>query len=112
MPFAAKRHCPHNHPPFEGRRCPRCSKELDIRRGNSTARGYDWEWKKFSKAFLELYPDCSIEGCKSPAVQVDHIIALAEGGAKLDPKNCRGFCASHHSQRTGRDQVKNQKQSR
>ena len=53
---------------------------------------------------LKLNPLC-IE-CGEKATDVDHKVSLKDGGDKLNFDNLRSFCHRHHSQRTGRDQVK------
>ena len=105
MPLEPKRHCPRNgHEAYFGRRCPNCEKERDKERGSSTSRGYDNDWKKIRSEFLKLNPLC-IE-CGEKATDVDHKVSLKDGGDKLNFDNLRSFCHRHHSQRTGRDQVK------
>ncbi len=105
MPNEPKRHCGKpGHKAYLGRRCPSCEKERNDLRGTSAQRGYDAEWRKFRLSYLRKFPKCC--ECDEPATDVDHIIGLRDGGAKLDEENCRAFCHRHHSQRTGRDQVK------
>jgi 5-methylcytosine-specific restriction endonuclease McrA len=43
-------------------------------RPSSTERGYDWEWKQFSKKFLENHPVCV--RCGAPATITDHKIPI------------------------------------
>lgn len=107
MAFEPKRHCPRpNHKAYLGRRCPKCEQERNQERGNSNSRGYDSEWRKIRLEFLKLNPICSLDGCEEKAKDVDHVIGLRDGGDKLNFNNLRAFCHRHHSQRTGRDQVK------
>lgn len=85
------------------KRCPK-HRHKDTR-PNSRLRGYTKEWERTRAAYLAQFPDCQHQGCLEPATQVDHI----DGKGPLGPKghdwsNLRGFCASHHSQRTARDQ--------
>jgi 5-methylcytosine-specific restriction protein A len=71
-------------------------------RPSARARGYDSQHRKDRKAYLAAFPICQWhEGCTSTATELDHI----DG----DPfnrswSNYRGYCKSHHSQRTARDQ--------
>jgi 5-methylcytosine-specific restriction enzyme A len=105
MPFAAPRRCAVlGHPPFTGRRCPMCSREYDARRG-PPSRGYGRDWKEFRANFLLSHPRCVI--CGAAASQIDHIVPLANGGARMDERNLRSLCASCHSRRTIRDQGAN-----
>ena len=39
-------------------------------------------------------------GFRVKATEVDHIVAMAVGGAPFDQKNLRSLCKSHHSQKT------------
>jgi 5-methylcytosine-specific restriction protein A len=107
LPLEPKRHCGKpGHRAYLGRRCPSCEKERNQQRGSASSRGYDVEWRKCREEFLKLNPICEISNCDEKATDVDHIVGLREGGAKLDFNNLRAFCHRHHSQRTGRDQVK------
>lgn len=107
MATEPKRHCPRpGHKAYLGRRCPNCEKERDVSRGSASLRGYDVEWRKCRLRFIKLNPICCISGCGEKTTDVDHILGLAQGGEKLNFDNLRPFCHAHHSQRTGRDQVK------
>ncbi len=107
MPLEPKRHCGKpGHAAYLGRRCPACERERDSLRGTSSSRGYDKDWRKFRSDFLRNNPRCVVVGCGELATDVDHIIGINEGGARLDVGNCRAMCHRHHSQRTGRDQVR------
>jgi 5-methylcytosine-specific restriction endonuclease McrA len=46
---------------------------------------------------------CQIRGprCTGVATQVDHVVALADGGAHLDPLNLRAACATCSRGRAG-----------
>jgi 5-methylcytosine-specific restriction endonuclease McrA len=61
------------------------------------ARAYDHDWQAIRPSILERdgYV-CQIAGpkCKRKATQVDHIVPLAEGGARLDPHNLRAACSA------------------
>jgi hypothetical protein len=105
MPQAAPRACRCGAIVPAGKRCTKCTKAFDQRRGSARSRGYDAEWKRFRADFLKLNPRCSRPGCQALATDVDHIKALRDGGRRLDPNNCRSMCHRHHSQRTARDQV-------
>lgn len=83
-------------------------REVDRRRGTAAQRGYDAAWRKVRLAVLRDEPLCRM--CKeagriTPAVDVDHIIAIADRpDLRLDPSNLRPLCKSCHSSRTARDQ--------
>src|SRR3954468_21802259 len=45
---------------------------------------------------------CEAEGRVSLATELDHIVALCNGGAE-SPGNRQGLCADHHAAKTQRD---------
>jgi 5-methylcytosine-specific restriction protein A len=55
---------------------------------------YDHEWRKVRDAFLAAHPWC---WCGALAREVDHLIPIRMGGARLDPANLRSLCHPHHS---------------
>lgn len=48
---------------------------------------------RFCEVCLEL-------GIRTPAVAVDHILAIAKGGHPTEVKNLRSCCTSHHNSKT------------
>jgi 5-methylcytosine-specific restriction protein A len=74
-------------------------------------------WRRLRLWFLNHYPLCGQRGDGGPeegcaarglvvgATDVDHVIALADGGAPLDPSNLRALCHRCHSRRTAREQT-------
>ena len=77
-------------------------KANDARRGTSTARGYDWNWRKIRAAVLAESPLCLF--CESTgrvviATVVDHIKPLAEGGGN-ERENLRPLCKPCHDRHT------------
>jgi 5-methylcytosine-specific restriction enzyme A len=109
MPWAAPRFCSKpGHPRFTGARCPICAqaarKAWDATRPSASRRGYDAAWRSVRADFLRAFPMCCRSGCAEPATEVDHIVSIANGGARLDPANLRPLCKRHHSQRTAREQ--------
>jgi 5-methylcytosine-specific restriction enzyme A len=68
-------------------------------RGTAARRGYDGEWREVQAAHLKAHPwcaRCQRRGRKRKAVLVHHIIALRDGGARLDPKNHESACRHCH----------------
>lgn len=58
---------------------------------SSTARGYDRRWRTIRARLLADEPTC--RACRRrPATNVDHIIPLEHGGARLDPTNLQPLC--------------------
>ena len=93
--------------------CARCRKTscdcrrsnvTDERRGNSTQRGYDWNWRRFRKWFLGRHPLCeSVEHCWKPAVEVHHVVRICDSRAdRLVESNCQSLCHYHHRKLGGR----------
>jgi 5-methylcytosine-specific restriction protein A len=70
-------------------------------RPSAAARGYDSKWRVVRAAYLKAHPICSEEGCGAQAEDVDHIVALKDGGTHAWA-NLRAYCHSHHSQKTNR----------
>jgi len=79
----------------------------DASRGGRQARGYGRGWEKVRLEVLERDGStCQIRGplCKGRATTVDHIVAVIDGGAHLDPRNLRAACGpcnyGHHGTAT------------
>ena len=89
----------------DGTRCPdhrRPAWRSSRTQGMTTAqRGYDSAWQRARRAQLRTEPQC--RGCGAPATEVDHIIPIADGGARLDPGNLASVCTTCHRAKTLRD---------
>ena len=77
----------------------------DRMRGGADARGYNAEWRRARKAFLQKHPlcaECGKAGKLTPATVVDHIIPH-RGDKRLfwDENNWQPLCKSCHDQKTG-----------
>jgi 5-methylcytosine-specific restriction enzyme A len=58
---------------------------------SAAARGYDHAWRKLRARTLRRHPTC--QHCNTrPSTTVDHIIPLAQGGARLNPHNVQALC--------------------
>ena len=66
-------------------------------------RGYDWQWTKARNRYAKAHPWCEWPGCAQAMVDVDHIVPLAAGGARLDTNNMQSLCTQHHKEKTKRD---------
>jgi 5-methylcytosine-specific restriction endonuclease McrA len=51
-------------------------------------------WKRTRKAQLARERRCCVGG--GPAIEVDHIVPLSEGGARTDASNLRSVCRHDH----------------
>jgi 5-methylcytosine-specific restriction enzyme A len=84
-------------------RCPDHEREADRKRGTASERGYDHNWQKIRKSYLERHPFCEVaEGCIAPATDVDHIDNMGPRGDNSD-RNLMALCHSHHSRKTSRE---------
>lgn len=71
----------------------------DDRRGSSTARGYDRQWRKLRADFLKRFPMCRL--CmRAKAVLVDHIRPKVLGGSDAE-HNLQALCSRCHNIKTG-----------
>ena len=78
--------------------------EHDRRRGTSTERGYDAAWRRVRAERLRLdhhlCQACLRDGRPETAAEVDHIMPIARGGARLDLDNLQSLCHACHSRKT------------
>lgn len=81
----------------------RCAAHAALWRGTerprptAAERGYDAHWRRIRAQFLKFHPRCSV--CGERATDVDHIVALAQGGTH-EWANLQAFCHEHHTQKT------------
>ena len=69
-------------------------------------------WRKLRKMHVSKNPycvECAKQGRYIPVQQVDHIVAIEFGGAKLDPDNLQSLCYSCHGKKSAAE--KHAKQS-
>lgn len=70
-------------------------------RGSASSQGYDAAWNKLSVAFRRRKPFCRFceqDGFEArPADVVDHVVPIADGGARLKWENLQGLCHGHHN---------------
>lgn len=60
-------------------------------------------WTETRRRKLSRNPFCEIcseLGIRTPAVAVDHILAIAKGGHPTEDKNLRSCCTPHHNSKT------------
>lgn len=113
MPSAAKRQCAQPGCPelVERGRCPKHQaakhKGIDARRGSSTERGYDTDWRRLRAYVLRNEPlcrECRQNERLEVGVEVDHIIPIGDGGKRLDQSNLQPLCKPCHSRKTMNEQ--------
>jgi 5-methylcytosine-specific restriction protein A len=78
-------------------------RRIERRRGTAKARGYDADWRRVRNAVLHDHPFCVV--CKDANVvqlaqEVDHVVPLAHGGARLDRANLQPLCRDCHQSKT------------
>ena len=109
MPKAPKRPCRHPGCPNLCEKGVYCSQHMvfssDRMRGGADARGYNAEWRRARKAFLQKHPlcaECGKAGKLTPATVVDHIIPH-RGNKRLfwDEHNWQPLCKDCHDRKTG-----------
>lgn len=64
------------------------------------------EWNKARRRFLARHPLCELclrENRIVPAVVVDHIKEIADGGALLDERNFQALCSTCHNRKTAEE---------
>lgn len=52
---------------------------------------------------FQIWKDDKCKLCGRPAEEVDHIIAIVNGGEEFDPKNLQSLCHECHVQKTKKD---------
>ena len=80
------------------------SHEYNQQRGTAASRGYGGRWQRRRKMYLAAHPICADpDGVHPdqviPATDVDHIIALRDGGTSRDD-NLQALCHTCHSHKT------------
>jgi 5-methylcytosine-specific restriction protein A len=64
------------------------------------------KWRKHRKLFLQEFPlcrECQNNGKIVPAVVVDHITPINQGGDKFNYDNLQPLCSSCHNKKSGRE---------
>ena len=66
-------------------------------------------WRRLRKLKLAVMPICEIcyaQGRITPAVLVDHIVEIKDGGAPLDMANLQSVCQRCHNKKTAQEHAK------
>lgn len=94
----------------EGSRCPDhpARKAWQSTTTSRQARGYDYAWLRLRAAVLAEYPTCQVCGAE-PSTQADHIVPLAEGGARLDRRNIQALGVVCHTAKTDREKLRSRR---
>ena len=78
------------------------------RRGFDTEVGFyqSARWRGVRAAFLREHPLCRVcaaRGRVVPAVVVDHVVPVKDGGARFDVGNLQALCVTCHNRKTARE---------
>lgn len=76
--------------------------QYERERGSPSKRGYGRTWQRLRLMVLRAEPlcrACGAQGVVRAAMDVDHIIPKARGGADLE-SNLQPLCHAHHSAKT------------
>lgn len=104
MPTMPPRHRPPGQPTRE-QALAKLRARTDRFRPSPAERGYDGDWRRCRRLFIEKHPVCSTPGCGAPTTDVDHLISpRVRPDLRLKWSNLRPFCHPCHSARTARDQ--------
>lgn len=57
-------------------------------------------WQILRRRVIADHPVCQQSDCTALATDVDHIVALADGGAAFARSNVQALCKPHHSAKT------------
>lgn len=88
----------------EKTRCPVHAAEFDRQYVRAGASIYGTKrWRDLRDRVLREQPVCAEEDCVQPSTDVDHIVAVQDGGSAYDRSNVQGLCHEHHSAKTARE---------
>jgi 5-methylcytosine-specific restriction endonuclease McrA len=60
-------------------------------------------WRMLRERVLAEQPLCAEPGCDMISTDVDHIVAIEDGGDVWLTANLQGMCVVHHAQKTSRE---------
>ena len=66
------------------------------------------QWRAVRAAFLRQHPlccACEVRGRVVPAVVVDHVVPIKQGGARFDPENLQSLCVSDHNAKSAKERA-------
>lgn len=87
-----------------GHRCPEHSTaQARQYRANSSTIYNTKRWRILRRTVLAEQPICAEPNCQAIAVDVDHIVAIRNGGDPWARSNLHGLCRPHHSRKTAHE---------
>lgn len=60
-------------------------------------------WKYLRRSILSRNPLCQHEGCEEIATDVDHVLAIEDGGEIWKAENLQSLCARHHARKSAEE---------
>jgi hypothetical protein len=75
----------------------KADRSFDPARGTTSQRGYGRQWRKLSEQARTLQPYCSVPGCTSTDVTVDHIDPSTRGKPGLTLADVQVLCRFHNA---------------
>lgn len=96
------------------RACARCGKPAPKNQPCACRPAYEGSqhpgsttrWRTTRATQLHDHPMCQHPDCHRLAVEVDHIVPLAEGGDRYNFANLMSLCLPHHQQKTVQDSLR------
>tara|TARA_R100001594_G_scaffold95831_2_gene130128 strand:+ start:323 stop:673 length:351 start_codon:yes stop_codon:yes gene_type:complete len=92
---------------------PRRKKKVDILNVNKSRAGSDMRefynsraWRSLRNYKIQMNPcceNCEKKGLTEPGKEVDHIIAIKDGGTRLGIHNLQTLCRSCHSSKSAKE---------
>jgi 5-methylcytosine-specific restriction protein A len=90
--------CPN---PVASGRCPACQAKADARYERAGKAIYNTaRWRRLSRRVLDERPICQTRGCRARSAEVDHVIAIEDGGDPWDETNLAALCSPCHGRKT------------
>jgi 5-methylcytosine-specific restriction endonuclease McrA len=91
----------------EGYRC-RAHQRARAREVREKSRDWNWvystpTWRGLRRQVKREQPWCASSGCTELSAEVDHIIAMQDGGDPFNRQNLQGLCKRHHAQKTNEE---------
>lgn len=81
--------------------CTQCAAARDARYERAGRAIYNTErWRRLSRDLLDARVVCDRPRCTTRAEQVDHVIAIADGGQPWAEDNLEVLCRRHHGEKT------------
>jgi 5-methylcytosine-specific restriction protein A len=100
-----RRRCTRPHCPRPAARAGLCA-EHELERDRQYERHRDVynspQWRELARLVLDTRPIC--QACRrAPSTEVDHKLALSDGGAPFDERNLLALCRRCHGAKTARE---------